>query len=315
MSYNQPGPYGGQPQQPNPYGQPQPQQPNPYGQPQPPQGQPGYGYPQQPGVPPQGYPQQPPAPPMGQPSYGYPQQPGGAPYGAPQPPKKSKAGVIVLAAVVAVAAIGGGAWFLLGGSGGGNGDVSDSTKGYKIVPPASVGEYQKGKNGADSFTDKEKQEAEKVGIKDPGQETQSYQSGDKSNPLAMKQLMFSGTYGEIADPEKTLDGSFEIMKASAAKDDDNEVNWVGSAETMKPAGFSGALMKCQDLQLKSKKPSDNPMAPKELNLTMCIWTDYSTMGMVLPMDMGAIMTNKPGFTKDQVAELAAKLYNTSRVKK
>ncbi|MFF1376636.1 hypothetical protein [Streptomyces sp. NPDC058308] len=33
MSYNQPGPYGGQqPQQPGPYGQ-QPQQPGPYGQP------------------------------------------------------------------------------------------------------------------------------------------------------------------------------------------------------------------------------------------------------------------------------------------
>src|SRR5436190_1888155 len=46
MSYNQPGPYGGQqPQQPGPYGQ-QPQQPGPYGQ-QPPAPQPGYGYPQQ----------------------------------------------------------------------------------------------------------------------------------------------------------------------------------------------------------------------------------------------------------------------------
>lgn len=90
MSYNQPGPYGGQPQQPQydpygdayqqpgPYGQPQQpqydpyagQQPDPYGQQQ---GQPGYGYPQQqpPPQPDYGYPQQ---PPPQQPAYGYPPQ-------------------------------------------------------------------------------------------------------------------------------------------------------------------------------------------------------------------------------------------------
>ncbi|MFC9626076.1 hypothetical protein ACFTXM_40990 [Streptomyces sp. NPDC056930] len=86
MSYNQPGPYGGQPPQgqPGPYGGQPPQgQPGPYGG-QPPQGQPGpYG-----GQPPQGQPgpygQQPGPyggqPPQGQPGYGYPQQ---APQGVP----------------------------------------------------------------------------------------------------------------------------------------------------------------------------------------------------------------------------------------
>ena len=101
MSYNEPGPYGGQQQpqydpysggyqQPGPYGG--GQQYDPYGNPQPDpygqqQGQPGYGYPQQP--PPEqpdyGYPQQ---PPPEQQAYGYPQQPPPQydPYGYQQQP-------------------------------------------------------------------------------------------------------------------------------------------------------------------------------------------------------------------------------------
>ncbi|QES50169.1 hypothetical protein DEJ50_22405 [Streptomyces venezuelae] len=320
MSYNQPGPYGQQPQQPNPYGG-QPQQPNPYGQP--PQGQPGYGYPQQApqGVPPQGYPQQPGVPPQGQPGYGYPQQPGmppQPPYG--QPPKKSKTGIIVLAAVVAVAAIGGGAWFLLG-DGASNGDVSASTKGYKIVPPESVAEFTKdSKSKSDSFDAEDKKEAEDIGVKNAEQADQEYQSGSKENPLQAKMLKFTGLYGEIDDPAKTLDGAFAMMKKESEKDQakgkgDTEFTWVGEAEEKKPAGFSGALMKCQDAKLINKKPSDNPMEPKELTMTFCIWTDYSTMGVMIPMDLGAIMTGKQSYTKDQAAELTAKLYNTARVKK
>ncbi|MEV8536501.1 hypothetical protein [Streptomyces sp. NPDC051211] len=319
MSYNQPGPYGQQPQQPNPYGG-QPQQPNPYGQP--PQGQPGYGYPQQPpqGVPPQGYPQQPGVPPQGQPAYGYPQQPGTAPqppYG--QPPKKSKTGIIVLAAVVAVAAIGGGAWFLLGGGGADNSDVSASTKGYKIVPPESVDEFKKpAKADSDEgdFTEKEKKEAEELGIQNAQEVEQSYESGSaKENPLQAKMLIFGGFYGEIADPGKTLDASFTWMKKETEDKDKSEVTFVGTAKTMEPAGFSGALMKCQEVNVKPKEKSDNPMAPKEFTMPLCIWTDYSTMGVSMPMDLGAVMTGKKGHTLEETADLAAKLYNTSRVKK
>ncbi|MER5932316.1 hypothetical protein [Streptomyces sp. NPDC002054] len=321
MSYNQPGPYGQQPQQPNPYGG-QPQQPNPYGQP--PQGQPGYGYPQQApqGVPQQGYPQQPGTPPQGQPGYGYPQQPGmppQPPYG--QPPKKSKTGIIVLAAVVAVAAIGTGAWFLLSGDSAGNGDVSSSTKGYKIVPPESVDEFKKdSKSKSDDFDAEDKREAEAIGVKNAEQADQEYEAGSKENPLQAKMLKFTGLYGEIDDPAKTLDGAFEMMKKESQKDQaknkgTTEFSWVGDAEEKKPAGFSGALMKCQDAKLINKKPSDNPMEPKELLMTFCIWTDYSTMGVVVPMDLGAIVTGKQSYTKDQAAELTAKLYKTSRVKK
>ncbi|MEV5887631.1 hypothetical protein AB0L74_34215 [Streptomyces sp. NPDC052020] len=183
MSYDQPGPYGGQrPQQPGPYGRP-----GPYGQPpqapqpgygQPPQApQPGYGYPPQaPPAPPQpgyGYPQQPPqgVPPQAPPPYGQqpapygqqpPQQPapygqqppqqhpyGQAPYGMPQPPApgggKKKTGLII-GAVAVVAAIGVGAYVVLGpggGAGGGAGGVEDDGPHKLATPQTVLGEYKR----------------------------------------------------------------------------------------------------------------------------------------------------------------------------
>lgn len=325
MSYNQPGPYGGQqPQQPGPYGQ-QPQQPGPYGQQPGPYGQqpgaqPGYGYPQQApqGVPQQGYPPQQPGFPQQQAPYGgYQQQ---APYGGGMPPqqapKKSKAGVII-AVVLAVAVIGGGAyWFLR--SDAGNGDVSASTKGYKIVPPATVNEFKKSaKDSTDNkMDDEEKKRTEGIGIKNPTKVGQGYEISDPAKPLESKSLNLTGFYGEIADPAKTLDSSFAMFKASSMeeKNKDSDVQFIGSPETFKPAGFSGALMKCQEMKIVSKKPSTNPLEPKEITFPVCIWADYSTMGVTMSIDIGKVMTGGKGYTLAQTAELNAKLYNTARVK-
>ncbi|MFF3678148.1 hypothetical protein ACFYYS_29770 [Streptomyces sp. NPDC002120] len=309
MSYNQPGPYGQQPQQPGPYGQ-QPQpgpygqpapQPGPYGQPAP---QPGYGYPQQPGVPPQGYPQQPPTP-----AYGYPQQ---APYGG-QPPKKSKAGVII-AVVVAVAVIAGAGWYFTKGGGAG-GAIAADTKGYKLVAPEAVDDFKKDpKYKEKTFTDKDKKEAEAVGVKNPTQVGMTYQSGDPSNPLAGKLLNFSGVYGEIADPEKAVDAYFALAKLQSSKDDSKTtVDLIGSPKTMSPANFKGAVLKCQEAKFTSKDTTTK--GPKEFTVPICIWGDYSTLSTVTSMEMASLLSGKSGYTQEQTAELAAKLYNTARVKK
>ncbi|CAM5440322.1 hypothetical protein SAVIM338S_02623 [Streptomyces avidinii] len=305
MSYNQPGPYGGQqPQQPGPYGQ-QPQQPGPYGQQ--PAPQPGYGYPQQapPGVPPQGYPQQ-------QPAYGYPQQP---PYGGmppQQPPKKSKAGVII-AVVVAVAVVAGGGWYFTKG-GGASASISADTKGYKLVAPESVDDFKKDPKYADKeFSDKDKKEAEGVGIKDPTQVGMNYQSGDPKNPLTAKGLNFSGLYGEVADPEKAVDSYFAMAKLNAGKDKSLSVELIGSPQAMTPAGFKGAVMKCQEMKMTSTSTTEK--GPKELTLPLCVWGDYSTLSMVSASDVASILAGKKGYTLDQTAELTAKVYNTARVKK
>lgn len=335
MSYNQPGPYGGQPPQgqPGPYGQ-QPPTP-PYGQPPQgqPQGQPGYGYPQQApqGVPPQqqpqpgyGYPQaqqpgpygqQPPTPPYGgQPGYG--QQPG---FPAPEPPKK-KTGLIVAAAVVALAVVAGGVYYLT--SDGGSASVADSTKGYKLTPPDAVGDYKKGDDASDNksgpLTGKDKTEAEDMGVKSPAEANASYASGDmEKNPLTTKMLMLKGLWGQVDDPAKTVDAAFASAKEEMGKsegDDDSKVSFVGSPETVNPKDFDGALMKCQVFKTVNDKADGTVQnGPKELNTPVCIWSDYSTVGIVIAVDIGAAMTNK-SMSTDEVADLAAQLYNSSRTK-
>ncbi|MFE2854126.1 hypothetical protein ACFXJO_23715 [Streptomyces lavendulae] len=313
MSYNQPGPYGQQPQQPGPYGQQPPPPPGPYGQPAP---QPGYGYPQQTPPPPPppafpqqgGYQQQPP-----QPAYGYQQPPQQGYMPPPQPPKKSKAGPII-AVVAVVAVIGGAGWWFLGGGSGGS--VSDATKGYKLVAPDSVGEFQKNpKYQEQPISDKDKQEAEAAGIKNPTKVGMSYLSGDPKTPLTNKGLNFSGYYGDIADPEKTVDGFFAMAKLNASKNNDKlTADLIGSPKEITPSGFKGAILKCQEIKFTSKDPKATG-GIKEFASPICIWGDYSTVGMVTASDMASALSGKAGYTLEQDADLAAKLYNTARVKK
>ncbi|CAO0828950.1 hypothetical protein SMICM17S_11761 [Streptomyces microflavus] len=94
----------------------------------------------------------------------------------------------------------------------------------------------------------------------------------------------------------------------------NKVSLVGSPKDVKPAGFDGALMRCQDIKTINEK-ADGTLAkgPTEVITPVCIWADYSTVGMVVAVDVGGALTGK-GIPQDDVAALAAKLYNTSRTK-
>ncbi|MFD9522373.1 hypothetical protein [Streptomyces sp. NPDC059979] len=321
MSYNQPGPYGQQPQQPGPYGQqpgPYGQQPGPYGQQPPPPGpygqpapQPGYGYPQQPGVPPQGYPQQPPQPPQ-QPGYGYQQQP---PYGAvpPQQPKKSKAGVII-GVVVAVAVIAGGGWYFLGSGAGGG--VSTDTKGYKLVYPAAVDSYQKkpdASGAADApVTGEGKTKAEALGVQNAHKSSAEYQIGtDKKG----KQFAATGLWGEIADPAKAVDSYYAGIGQNNKETEKLGLKYelVGSPKEFTPAGFKGAVMKCANIKMTSAKPGTTT-GPKDVEIPSCVWSDHSTLVGINAVDPAAVMLGGSSGTLDEVSALAAKLYNTSRTK-
>ncbi|MEU4505702.1 hypothetical protein [Streptomyces sp. NPDC024089] len=336
MSYNQPGPYGGQPPQgqPGPYGQqpqgqpgPYGQQPGPYGQ-QPPQGQPGYGYPQQApqGVPPQ---QQP------QPGYGYPQaqqpgpygqQPPTPPYGGqpaygtmPMPPAepKKKTGLIIGGVVVALAVIAGGAYFLTSG-GASNSDVADSTKGYKLTPAATLDGYKKETSLPSTsrpVTGNDKKEAEALGIKNAQNVKAQYVSGSKDNPLSNKVVTLSGIWGDVTDPAKVIDSSFINTEAEMKKSEKGmNVQLVGSAKAVTPPGFKGALMKCQDLKVINEEGDGTAQkGPKEFVIPICVWADYSTVGAVNGIDAALALAGK-GMTQDDVAALTAELYNTSRTK-
>ncbi|MBW5480678.1 hypothetical protein [Streptomyces bambusae] len=308
MSFNQPGPYGGQ--QPGPYGQ------QPYGQPAPPPPAPGYGYPQQAPPPPPGYPQQPGVPP--QPPYGYPGQPPTPPYGGmpvQQPPKK-KTGLIVTAAVVAVAVIAGGGWYFLGGGGGG---VSSDTKGYKLVMPESIDAFKKNAKSPANIEDKvfegeQKAKAEAMGVKNAHNVAAQYANG--TDDKTSKQLHANGLYGEVADPGKAVDNYFASIgknKESEAKNFTYEV--VGTPQEFKPSGFKGGVMKCANVKGTSTK-SGSSAAPgmKDFIIPTCAMGDLSTLTSVNMIDPAKALLGAPSGTLDEVAALAAKVYNTARVK-
>ncbi|MEU8988470.1 hypothetical protein AB0C98_18810 [Streptomyces sp. NPDC048558] len=326
MSYNQPGPYGGQPQQPGPYGQ--PQQPGPYGQP-PQAPQPGYGYPQQaPPAQPQpgyGYPQQPPGVPPQQPNpYGQqPQYGQQQPYGMPQPPAPGgggkKAGLII-GAVAVVAAIGVGAYFVLGGSSGGAGNLEDDGA-HKLATPATVlSEYKRiGEDGQTAGGNDTASELEKSGVKNGKTVVGAYSTADLSDydpsdpssapdltELATaKSLTYVGAYGEIADPEKALDAFFANIKKSAAESSSSSSNGAPKSELVgepEAADLDGAVMKCQAAK------GQDLMTKKEKTNWFCVWADYSTLAMVSPNDATTEVS------KDTAIDIATKLRPQVRVK-
>lgn len=316
MSYNQPGPYGGQ----------QPQgQPGPYGQ-QPPQGQPGYGYPQQQpqGQPGYGYPQQPPQG-VPQQGYGQPQQPG--PYGQPpqQPPyggapgfpppqggtPKKKTGLIIASVVVALAVIGGGAYFLVGG---GSSDVADDGKDYKLTTPATVLDtYTKSANSGSNdngLTSNDVEEAKKWGVTNPKQAQAAYESGKGAT---QKQIQFSGVYGEIEDPAKVVDAMFAEAKKESQKDGGEEgIGFVGEPKEFTPDGFDNGVMKCQEIKTEMPAGSSEEGIPSSFTTPVCIWGDHSTVAFVVSVDAGAIITGK-GASMEESASQASDLRNEVRV--
>ncbi|MEU2154324.1 hypothetical protein ABZ532_04740 [Streptomyces sp. NPDC019396] len=337
MSYNQPGPYGGQPpQQPGPYGQP-PQQPGPYGQPPQAPAQPGYGAPQgappQPGTPPgYGYPGQPQQPgPYGQPPQQpspYGQQPG--PYGQPaqQPPYGAGPGAypppaqggggkktgLILGAVAVVVAIGVGAYFVLGG-----GSTLADDGAHKLTTPAKVlGDYNRvTKDGEAGSKDKSVTgELEKSGVKDAKSILAQYTTADigkfnPSDPSSMpdmktaKGISFFGAYGKIDDPKKALDGLFAEINKESAEDSGKDTakgKLIGTPEEVSPDGFDNGIMKCQAAE------GPDPVTKQVKTDWFCIWADYSTIAMVSPGDAAK------GVDKDTAMDITAKLRNAVRVK-
>ncbi|GAA0690674.1 hypothetical protein OIE90_10985 [Streptomyces cellulosae] len=332
MSHHQPGPYGGQPQQPGPYGQQgpyggQPQTPQPgYGYPQtPPPAQPGYGYPQQhPGVPPQ-------QPPYGQPQYG--QQP---PYGQPQygmPPQPPASGggggkvaAIVVGALAVVTAIGVGAYFLVGGGDGGGGTAAGLTDDgpHKLTVPKTVlDEYQRFGDGSEESDSDTAKDMEKSGVKngtailgqwstadfgnyDPADPSTAGDFPDQSELLTAKGITMVGGYGEIADPQKTLDKFFANIQDSVEKNSEQNTGGMENAELVgepEEVEIAGTVAKCQSTK------STNALTKKESTDWFCAWADHSTVAMVSPGDNAGT-----GVGKDTAVDLTTKLREQIRVK-
>ncbi|MFF2373393.1 hypothetical protein ACFVUW_03335 [Streptomyces xiamenensis] len=297
----------GQPGQPGPYGAPPPPgppggAPNPYAQggaPGAPSG-PGYGYPQQqpgqPGPPPPpgaypGQPGQPQGAPYGQPQapgpYGQQppqgppgQYPGQPPYGQVPPPPSGggngkKAGIIVGAlAVVAALAVGG--VVLLGG----DDEKSETLVGYSLSFPELTGEFVQIESQESSGMSEE--ELAQFGLGPDAQgATTNYLAGadptqlDSMDPTELSNTVLTsmigvGLWGEIENPEATVDALLAYAAEEATNSDDGEL--TGSPETVTPSGLNGATMKCQYAEV------EDAFIGEVVQVPICVWADNSTMG-------------------------------------
>ncbi len=265
----------------------------------------------------------------------YPQQPpyGGAPGGfpLPQPAPRKKTGLIITGVIVALAVIAGGAYFVLGGDGDGdsdsvsNSEITVSSKGYKLVAPESVDAYKKSSPGsaAGDLNAAQRKEAEGLGVRNAQAVSGIYNaaSTDSSDPAKVggRRLSFDGLYGDIADPATALDNHFANVGKKGLKGDGNTrgltMERVGSARTVKPAGFEGALMKCQDVKVTRDKAAGAPKGVgTDFQFPVCAWADYSTVGGANVIDLAQPMTGGKGASQEEVAALTVKLYETARQK-
>ncbi|MGW7076295.1 hypothetical protein [Streptomyces sp. NPDC054866] len=280
MSYNQPGPYGGQQA---PYGGPQ----------QPPAPQPGYGYPQQPQGP---YGQAP----YGQPPYGQPPSGGGG----------KKAGIIV-GVVVAVAAVGAGVWWFTAGKD--SGSVADDGKTYKLTAPESVlgGQYKKDTSGGSGggMSSSDLKDLEEQGVSNPKDAHAAYNYGEGAT---MKSLNYSGVYGEIEDPEKVVDAMFAEMKRKSTEEP-GSLSLIGSPEEFTPDGFENGVMKCQEAEFKMGDVGpDDEGVPNSFKTPICVWGDHSTVASAAYSDVAAT-AGGADIKLENVASLVTNLRDDVRV--
>ncbi|MEU0062558.1 hypothetical protein ABZ085_04345 [Streptomyces albidoflavus] len=227
------------------------------------------------------------------------------------------------ASVVAVAVLAGGAWLLTSGGdddkpGGGGGDqvASGGLKDdgpHKLTTPDKVlgGQYTRGTpdtpaKDASTSDAKSLATAGITGAKGLGTiystidlttlDPNDAQTAEKV--AAAKNVTFFGVFGKVADPQATLDKTFAEFTKSAEQ---NGTTLSGEAEAVTPDGLDGAVMKCQGAETK------NPTTGLQQKTNMCMWADYSTIGLVEPVQ-GAT-----GTTMDEAAEIAAKLRAEVRV--
>ncbi len=205
-----------------------------------------------------------------------------------------------------MAAIAVGAYFALSGGSSGGSDIADDGA-HKLTDAGDrarrhVQEGATAATPADEMTDKEIKEAEAWGVQNPKNVSAGYTSG---SGLTAKNLMFSGVYGTIDDPEKVVDAMFAKMKTESEKDSSFNGKLVGSPAAFTPAGFENGVMKCQHIE--STESGTTTRMP------VCIWGDHSTLSYVISYDI-ASMTAGGGGSLDDASALAAKLRADVRVK-
>ncbi|MYS85332.1 hypothetical protein [Embleya scabrispora] len=217
--------------------------------------------------------------------------------------------------------VGGAADATIGASGGGSvssGDISADTRGHTLVVPESVDAYTKSGPG----TTPGEKEGEGLGVANARAVSGVYNAPgtDPGNPAKIggTRLTFNGFSGEIADPAEALDKYLADVGNKGLKGTGKaqgmEIRPVASARTVKPAGFEGALMKCQDMKVTHSRDDGTPKNGADFRFPVCAWADYSTLGGANVVVLAEMTIGGNGVPQDEVAALTARLYTTARHK-
>ncbi|MEU8893405.1 hypothetical protein [Streptomyces sp. NPDC048442] len=197
-----------------------------------------------------------------------------------------------------IALTAGGLWYFLGRDPGGT-ELKNDGKDYELTVPRIVAGEYKLDNPGETDEEVNQDNMKQVGVKrargiDPVYRTRK---GDDRSPS----IDFDGVWGEIADPQQSLD--------RVIADPGWITGWVGISEhgakavgepkPVAPAGLDNAVMKCQVFK---EAGADYK--------TVCVWADYSTIGVVEPKNHGAQSGKK--VSVEEAAQIASDLRDEAR---
>ncbi len=240
--------------------------------------------------------------------------------------KKGRTVALVAGAVVVVAAIVGGIVLLNSGDGktedrasaaSDSGKKKDEPKKYegkryRLTTPETVADSLKKESGSENKNAPSSaflSVFEKLGVSKPQGVGASYKGGEN---LGSKWLKFTGVYGDVADPEKTVDRYLASMASAADRSGGSDKavksEWKGSPTRVSPADLDdGAVMKCQNVTYISGE--DESAGKKGMSMPNCVWADHTTVGIVVHSQTASMLGEVP---LETVGTLSAKVRADTR---
>ncbi|MER5303696.1 hypothetical protein ABT039_30125 [Streptomyces lasiicapitis] len=224
----------------------------------------------------------------------------------------SRKTVTAVAGIGVVALLGVGVYVGFGGDDSGKGEASVAVKDdgpHKLVAPKAVfGGYRQVKG----MTSAALEEPASFGVRGAKTVQAVYGSERGAKALSARLIQFTGAYGTIDTPEKTVDAMFADLAAKARKPGKG-----GEKSTMvgEPKDFStdGAVVKCQESRIEDPN-TGAPEGPKVVHVAMCAWADRSTAAIVMPVDTRDAKAGKPA-SLDDAATTTKKLRKEVRVER
>ncbi|AZQ71580.1 hypothetical protein EKH77_10445 [Streptomyces luteoverticillatus] len=124
-----------------------------------------------------------------------------------------------------------------------------------------------------------------------------------------KDMSFTGIWGRVEDPERSVDMLF-LSSATAARKDKrlSTFTWSGSPQRLTPDGLGkDTVLKCQGTRFTLAGTDDKPTHIR----TLCAWADHDTVGTVSLADASFARYGRD-IPLDRAAELTAGLRHDTR---